>query len=200
MILVDLPGFGLTSMMDWQSFKENLLKQLPDTFVLAGWSMGGLYATRLAIEEPARVRYLLNITSSPRFISDMDWPGVEQEVFANFYSNLSEDITKTLNEFLSLQLSNMKFDFKIGHPPSPEGLELGLKILYTWDLREDLKKLSIPTAYLFGRLDPITSAKTMKTMEELYPDFKYILFNKAAHMPFLSHTDLFVKTINEFIK
>lgn len=199
-ILVDLPGFGLTSMMEWDDFKKKLFDQLPDEFALVGWSMGGLYATRLAIEEPDRIHCLLNVTSSPRFIADANWPGVEQEVFIKFYNNLSKDINKTLNEFLSLQLGNMELDFKLGHTPSVEGLEFGLKALGTWDLREDLKKLSVPTAYLFGRLDPITPVKTMKVMEEIYPDFNYVLFNKAAHMPFLSHTDLFVKTINEFVK
>ncbi|AMQ27760.1 TPA: alpha/beta fold hydrolase [Legionella pneumophila] len=199
-ILVDLPGFGLTPMMDWESFKKNLLNQLPDKFALAGWSMGGLYATRLAIEEPARVQYLINITSSPRFISDINWPGVAEEVFVNFYNNLSKDINKTLKEFISLQLNKMKFDFKIGNPPSPEGLAFGLEILGTWDFREQLKQISIPTVYLFGRLDPITPVKTMTIMEKNYPNFKYVLFNRAAHMPFLSHTDLFITMMDEFIK
>ena len=38
LILVDLPGFGFTSMMDWQTFKVNLLPLLPPQFALAGWS------------------------------------------------------------------------------------------------------------------------------------------------------------------
>ncbi|HAT9609297.1 TPA: pimelyl-ACP methyl ester esterase, partial [Legionella pneumophila subsp. pneumophila] len=53
---------------------------------------------------------------------------------------------------------------------------------------------------LFGRLDPITPVKTMAIMEKNYPNFKYVLFNRAAHMPFLSHTDLFITIMDEFIK
>ncbi len=198
--LVDLPGFGLTPMMDWHSFKVRLLEQLPASFALAGWSMGGLYATRLAIEEPHRVRCLLNINSSPRFITDTLWPGVDKEVFLNFYKNLSTDIDKTLRDFIALQLIKDKFKFVLGSPPSPEGLENGLTILETWDLREGIKNLAQPTCFMFGRLDPITPVKTMNVMQSLYPDFKYVLFNKAAHMPFLSHTELFIQEILEFIK
>ena len=200
LILVDLPGFGLTPMMDWHSFKKHLLEQLPSKFSVAGWSMGGLYATRLAIEEPHRVHCLLNINSSPRFITDTLWPGVPKEVFLNFYKNLSTDINKTLHDFIALQSNKNKFEFVLGVPPSREGLEKGLTVLDTWDLREGIKSLSQPTCFMFGRLDPITPVKTMHTMQMLYPDFKSVLFDKAAHMPFLSHTELFIEEVLEFIK
>ncbi len=200
LILVDLPGFGLTEMMDWLTFKEYLLEFLPDEFAVVGWSMGGLYATRLAIEEPNKVLYLLNITSSPRFIAETSWPGVAKEVFAHFYKNLSLDIDKTLKEFIALQVNKRTVQFSLGATPSREGLDYGLSILDEWDLREGIKGLIQPTCYMFGRLDPITPVKTMQAMQEHYPNFKYILFNKAAHMPFLSHTELFIKEVLEFIK
>lgn len=200
LILVDLPGFGFTPMMTWHEFKEQLLEHLPPLFALAGWSMGGLYATRLAIEAPDRVRCLLNINSSPRFIAAPEWPGVSSEVFVNFYKNLNTDINKTLNEFIALQLNKHKFEFVLKSIPDPHGLKEGLHILDTWDLREGLKNLTLPICYMFGRLDPITPIKTMNTMQMVYPDFKYVLFNRAAHMPFLSHPELFIKELNEFIK
>ncbi|CEG56841.1 alpha/beta fold hydrolase [Legionella fallonii] len=200
LVLVDLPGFGRTDMMDWPTFKRFLLEFLPREFAIAGWSMGGLYATRLAIEEPKRVLYLLNINSSPRFVAEESWPGVTKEVFSHFYKNLSLDISKTLNEFIALQVNKSNIQFSLGAPPSRDGLESGLSILDEWDLREEIRDLLQPTCYMFGRLDPITPVKTMHKMQLDYPDFKYVLFNKAAHMPFLSHSELFIKEILEFIK
>lgn len=200
LILVDLPGFGLTSMMDWSEFKKRLLALLPNQFALAGWSMGGLYATRLAIEEPDRVSHLLNITSSPRFITDFLWPGVPKEVFVTFHNNLSSDLQGTLSEFITLQLNKSNIDFVSGNPPTSLGLKSGLDILESWDLREGLKSLKQPTFFLFGRLDPITPVKTMKVMELLYPNFKYQVLNKSAHMPFLSHQKEFIIEVLGFIK
>ncbi|KTD50833.1 alpha/beta fold hydrolase [Legionella quateirensis] len=200
LILVDLPGFGLSPLQDWNSFKSNLLSRLPPKFIVTGWSLGGLFATRLAIEEQERVIKLVNITSSPRFISDVEWPGVSREVFAHFYKNLSLDINKTLQEFVTLQLNKHKFEFNSGVLPSKSGLESGLKILDEWDLRPGLNSLNTPTCFMFGRLDPITPVRTMHYMQKIYPDFNYVLFNKAAHMPFLSHTDVFIEQFSGFIQ
>ena len=200
LILVDLPGFGLSQLMEWPEFKQELLKRLPDRFALAGWSMGGLYATRLALEEPKRVQHLLNIASSPRFISDLIWPGVPKDVFSAFHQNLSSNVHNTLEEFVALQSNNLANDFVLGHPPSQEGLNMGLSILESWDLREGLRDLAVPTCFFFGRLDPITPARTMNAMKWMYPDFKYVLFHRSAHMPFLSHTQDFITEISGFIQ
>jgi len=200
LILVDLPGFGLSPAMEWTIFKEKLLSQLPDKFALTGWSMGGLYAMRLAIEAPERVASLLNITASPRFIMDDSWPGVRRSVFSEFYKKLATDVQATLNEFIGLQIDTNKMPLAPGYPPSSEGLESGLKILDFWDLREGLHDFDKPVCFMFGRLDPIVPIKTMQVMQQRYPDFHYVLFPRAAHMPFLSHRDEFIEKLVEFIQ
>lgn len=199
-ILVDLPGFGATPMMNWFEFKDQLLTALPEKFALAGWSLGGLYAMRLAIEVPERIYSLLNIASSPRFIAEASWPGVPKDVFLNFYNNLSLDPGATIKEFVALQSNKTKIEVELGHLPSESGLKSGLDMLDTWDLREQLIHNKIPTCFMFGRLDPITSVKTMNAMRDRYSEFQYILFNKAAHMPFLSHQDEFIRELRGFIQ
>lgn len=200
LFFVDLPGFGKTPLQDWIHFKSDLLSRLPEHFSVAGWSMGGLYATRLAIEESGRVLNLLNITSSPHFINDGTWPGVPKEVFIGFHHTLSHDYDKALRDFIALQTNRGKVQFSPPYKPSKEGLEQGLYLLEAWDLRMGLHELVIPVCFMFGRLDPITPVKTMMAMQKLYPDFDYILFDKAAHMPFLSHTELFIEKLSGFIR
>lgn len=199
-ILIDLPGFGFTPVMEWPEFKAQLLQQLPEKMALVGWSLGGLYATRLAIEEPLRVSHLFNVCSSPRFIVDTCWPGVSLNVFERFYKRLSQNLEATLAEFVALQVNDKSIHIEPSNHVSYQGLKTGLNILETWDLREPLKHLNIQVCYLFGRLDPITSVKIMERMQLLYPSFSYILFRKSAHMPFLSHPQEFVKELMEFIQ
>lgn len=194
LILVDLPGFGRTPMMDNQTFKVALLKQLPLRFVLIGWSMGGLYATRLALEEPHRVEALFNISSSPCFVGDKMWPGIDKKIFHDFYRNFAKDGKKAWQEFMAWQGGTV-LDSRITH----EGLEEGLNVLGTWDLREEIKNCHLVTGFLFGLLDPIVPAKTLAVMQQRYPTFQYFLCKKAAHLPFLSHREWFIKTLLGFL-
>jgi pimeloyl-[acyl-carrier protein] methyl ester esterase len=199
-ICVDLPGFGLSPMMDWPTFKAKLLLQLPAQFVLIGWSMGGLFATRLALEEQERVLGLVNIASSPRWIEDKVWPGVQQTVLDDFYRQMQADPLSCLETFITWQLKEKKSLYQAGARPSLEGLFSGLEILQTWDLREGLKTLTRPCCYIFGRLDSITPVKIMSHLQLIYPDFHYVLMKQAAHVPFLSHSDLFVAELLQWLQ
>jgi pimeloyl-[acyl-carrier protein] methyl ester esterase len=199
LILVDLPGFGESSIMDWDLFKEQMIQQLPSSYALVGWSLGGLYATRLALELAERVEYLINVTSSPRFLKHELWPGLSAQVFRRFYQNLARDPFCTLKEFLELNgltsANHLAEQFS-----STNNLELGLQILENWDLRADLKQFTKPTCYMFGRLDPIVPIQTMEYMRQTYPSFHQVLFKRAGHLPFLTHMDLFIEELRGFIQ
>ena len=200
--LVDLPGFGLTSLMDWETFKTALLQKLPPCFALAGWSMGGLLATKLAIEEPTRVTHLVNISSSPCFIREKNWPGVDPQMLRAFYHALTRDPLHTVQQFIQLQLQGQSLPLAsvVGQSASLSGLLAGLDLLLNLDLRNDLVRLTMPVCYMFGRLDAIIPRMTLKKMQELYPNFEYILFSKAAHAPFLSHPEEFILAIERMIR
>ena len=199
--LVDLPGFGSTTAMPWDEFKAGLLEKLPNEFAVAGWSMGGLYATRLVVEESKRITHLINICSSPHFIRKNDWPGVGAEVIDRFYRDLVNRPEQTLKDFINLQLSGQKMPHvAVGQPPTIAGLQKGLELLINWDMRQDIKPLSLPVCYMFGRLDAITPHLTMTTMQKNYPQFNYLMFAKAAHVPFLSNSAEFIVALEGFVK
>ncbi len=200
---VDLPGFGKTPALSWSEFTNQLLDYLPPTFSIAGWSMGGLIATRLALENPTRITRLINIASSPCFILDSNttWPGVQAQNLQLFYNNLLSSPEKTHQDFINLQLG-MHTETQVNTTPTqitPDGLKQGLEILIKWDLREQLNHITVPTHYLFGRLDSNVPAKTMIAMQAIYPEFEYHLFPRAAHAPFLSHPEVFIDYLNYFM-
>lgn len=200
LFLVDLPGFGASSAMNWFDFKAQLKKHLPSEVALVGWSLGGLFASRFAIEEPLCVRYLFNVTSSPYFLEDATWPGVSKAIFHQFYHHLVADSAKTLKHFVHWQAPTTEWPMIPDVLPSLVGLANGLEILNCWDLRGDLSLLKASTCYLFGRLDPITPVRLMQVMQTQYPHFQYLLFNQAAHMPFVSHPVEFIKQLRLLIR
>ncbi len=198
---VDLPGFGQTPCMPFDDFKTNLFDILPAKIALLGWSMGGLIATRLALEHPERITCLINISASPCFVASDNWPGISANNLDAFYQGLRDNPKATLENFIRLQLpKKIPYVLETPHPFNLEGLESGLEILKTWDFREKITQLKQPTSYLFGRLDSITPAKTMSAMQTSYPGVHCELIRGAGHAPFLSHPEAFLTFLNQFIE
>ena len=195
--VVDLPGFGQSEHMDWDAFKQTLLQALPQAFAVLGWSLGGLFATRLAVDAPSRLTHVLNITATPRFIQEDHWPGVQSSVLAAFSDDVTTHPERTWKRFTRLQ--------GIQHAILPpvvgwSGLRAGLEVLQTWDLRALLPQLSMPVCYAFGQRDGIISPTLMPCMQARYPQFHYKLFHGAAHTPFLSHPGEFLTLLEDFLR
>ncbi len=190
--LVDLPGFGQSPYMLWDDFKTQLLAQLPEQFSLMGWSMGGMIATRLALESIGRVTRVINVASSPRFTATASWFGVASEVLDDFYLRFLNEPKRTQQYFIRTQLQGQNLPTAWSQiRASDEGLKQGLALLKNWDLRQELLNIRIPVAYILGRLDALIPYQVMATMQQRYPDFEYFMLKKSAHIPFLSHSDEF---------
>lgn len=198
---IDLPGFGETPCMPWDIFQSKLCQQLPDEVILCGWSMGGLIATRLALEHPERFSHLINMASSPCFVATNHWPGITLKQLDFFYQQLQSNPEHMLTDFVRLQQPKV-FQDKLQLPKQMnlEGLKNGLDILKNWNFNDKLHQLKCPTAYLLGRLDRIVPASTMTALQTHYPKFQSQLISKAGHMPFLSHPDICLDFIIEHTK
>lgn len=193
--LVDLPGYGLSSFYSWESFLTEIKRKIPTPFVAIGWSLGGLFATRLAVELPNQISHLINISSSPCFVKKEDWPGIEASVLKELQIRLVEDSSKTLDDFLSLQQKYGEFQYQFSIRPKTEALLLGLQMLETWDLRYHLLNLKTPTCYFFGRNDTIILRDTMSSMQKYFPNLDYLLLEKSAHVPFISEGQIVADAI-----
>jgi pimeloyl-[acyl-carrier protein] methyl ester esterase len=190
---VDLPGFGQTPFMEWEDFKEGLFSELPAEFALLGWSLGGMVATRIALEESHRVTHLINVASSPCFVEDGLWPGILEATLSEFALRLVTEPERVLQQFMALQLSGRKGS--IVPSPTVKGLQMGLNWLLTWDFRKHLTTLKCPVLYVFGQRDLIVPKQTMAMMQNLYPNFHYFMLNKASHALFLSHPSDFAHLV-----
>lgn len=197
--LVDLPGFGATPNMNWEYFKASLLNQLPERVVLIGWSLGGLIAMRLALEEASRVSRVIHIASTPRFVREAHWPGVDDHTFQLFYEQLQTHPKLTLERFVALQVQNSSCLLH-ALTPFPDCLALQKSLLWLrhWDFRNDLVSFDKPMLYVFGRADRIIPRQTMSVMQQQYPQFQYEMLS-AAHAPFLSHPEVMKHLVERFL-
>lgn len=201
LFLVDLPGSGLSTIMDWSVFRDELLKRLPESFSLIGWSLGGLFATRLALELPQRIKVLISLCSSPYFLKEEKWPGIERKELKELRSKMTQLPELTLMNFLNshaLLYESIFHAFSSSSSGSTinraNQLTKQLDLFFDWDLRPSLASLIPPTYYLFGRYDKIVPRTLLPTLKKRYsnPNFHYVLFEQAAHSIFLSHENEFI--------
>jgi pimeloyl-[acyl-carrier protein] methyl ester esterase len=212
--LVDLPGFGfsqntLIDSADLSLWSETVLAQLPTQFNLLGWSMGGLIALRMALDHPSRIQRLVLTGSTPCFLQQNNWPGIRPDVLSGFNRALQSNAGKTIERFLAIQsmgsesvkedVKRLKLWLQQRPDPSPIALKAGLQLLESIDLRAELSALRCSVLGLYGRLDSLVPVAAVPIMRSLFPDIHTVIFPQAAHTPFLSHPQLFIESLREFI-
>ncbi len=209
--LVDLPGFGRShgyGAMPLKAMAQMVAEQGPEQAIWLGWSLGGLVASQIALDFPQQVRGLITVASSPCFSAHEDWPGIKPEVLRGFQQQLSEDFQRTVDRFLSLQTLGtesarqdarlLKSSVLALPMPSVEVLNGGLEILRCEDLRQDLASFDKPFLRLYGRLDGLVPRRIVPLLDKAWPQSQVYVFDKAAHAPFISHSEAFCQLLIEF--
>lgn len=212
---IDLPGFGENSGIlpsetyTVASVAHLLLPYLPENCVIAGWSLGGLVAQRLALDYPQHVSGLITIASTPRFVSGPCWPGIDADLLTQFETQLAKDYHKTLERFLAIQamgsdtarqdMKAIRESITAYPPPDLEALKAALGLLSTEDLRDHIGRIRQPTLRLYGRLDTLVPTSGIDRICELHPQSDTVVLPHASHAPFISHPQQSADIICQFI-
>ena len=174
--LLDLPGFGQRAQQHWpedeDALLDTILEYAPAQATYAGWSLGGLLAVKLALYAPARVSEVISFCSTPRLLSDNDWPGVTDEA-AQRMLQLTDQPARLLR----------LFDRWIGGSPNktnpwrsdckPNNLARSLNFLFSSDERKNLSQLTRPYHAVFSEHDALIPNEQVKLTQELSPRIKY---------------------------
>ena len=177
--------------------------------IVLGWSLGGLFAIRLAARYPQAVRGLAMIAASPRFVQAPDWPaGMDPRVFEAFGDELARDYRGTLDRFLMLEAqgsAHLREELRFLRDavyargePAPHALREGLALLQQGDLRGTLPGLPMPSLWLAGRRDRLVSPQAMRDAAGLAPDASVQVFEHAGHAPFLTEPDAVAEALTAF--
>ena len=209
--LVDLPGHGFSrddaSPLDPASCANALIEELPRA-IWIGWSLGGLVSMQAAIDHPDRVRGIVEIASSPHFLSDATWPrGVSQTTFAQFEAGLRDDYRVVVERFLALEvlgsrdaqaeLRALRLRVFARGEPSMSALQEGMRILETVDLRARMGDLSVPNLWIAGRRDRLVPPDAMRwaSQQNALGEFLDV---PSGHAPFIAFADDVAEAITAF--
>lgn len=211
----DLPGHGAApwtgearTLDDWAQW---LAAQLPPQCALLGWSLGGQLALRLAAQAPQRVRRLVLVATTPRFLAGAGWDaGLAPAVLQRFADGLAGDWRATLAEFLQLQVRGSRDAAQVlaglqqamlgqggAHPPA---LTAGLALLRDTDLRTAVAAVAVPALVVSGQHDRVTPPQAGAWLAAALPQARHLLLPRAGHAPFLSHPDEFCAHLADFMQ
>lgn len=210
--LVDLPGHGHaradTTALEPATLAAALVERVPDA-VWLGWSLGGQFALRAALDHPQAVRGVVMVASSPRFVRADDWPhGVSPSLFGDFGDALRRDFRGTLEGFLALEalgsasaqeeLRKLRTQAFERGEPAEHALQEGLRLLDALDMRDELPRLRVPSLWLSGRRDRLVPAGAMPAAAALAPEARSVVIANAGHAPFLGAAAEVAREIDEF--
>lgn len=210
----DLPGHGrspaIAGTADLDALAESVASHCPREMTLVGWSLGGLVALNITRHLPQRVRRLVLVASTPRFVSGQNWPcGVAPSVLESFGRGLSADYRRTVRDFLTLQvrgderavelLRDLKTRVFAHGDPDPRALRQGLEMLAHTDLVSSLGEITRPTLVISGERDRITPPEAGMRLAEAIPGARFLSIQGASHAPFLSHRNEFVAALTAFL-
>lgn len=213
LFLVDLPGMGQSRAVypyHLHSLAEAVAEEIPGVSTILGWSLGGLVAQQIALNQPDRVEKLILVGTNPCFVSKPGWPhGIAARHFEQFNQRFEQDFTATLLNFLTLQcmhakdarstVRQLRTAFAAKPTPTQENLNQALDILLQTDLREEAGRLFQPTLLIHGDRDTLAPVSAAHWLSLHLQRAQLRVIAGAAHAPFLSHADAFCEAVDAFM-
>lgn len=211
--IVDLPGHGHSQgirITTLGSMVDAVAEVMPKFSNLLGWSLGGQIALELARLHAGRVDKLLLVATTPSFLQRENWPhAVLPTVLDDFGARLSNNTEVTIKRFLALQVLNqpdmrntvMQLQQAVTSRgnANPAALAACLGLLRSTDLREYLADIAQLSLVLQGDHDALTSEPAGRWLADHLPNARYVMMAHAAHAPFVSHRDAFLRELDTFL-
>ncbi len=178
---------------------------------LLGWSLGGQVAIRLAFAGKIRVRRLILVATTPRFVAAPDWPhGLPEGQVRVMARDLRRAYLKAQGDFFRLQFAGeaipaqrlkeiIGFAVRDGALPAPEVALAALETLRRGDLRSELPLLAVPVLVQQGDGDRITLPGAAAALSTACPDSRLSLQPGLGHAPFLSTPQASAALWREFL-
>lgn len=209
----NMPGYGGTPPLPEASFPafadglRDLLDELRiERADLVGHSYGGMVAQEFALRHPARLRTLTLSGTSPAFgRPDGEW---QKEFVRQRLEPLERGIPMA-------DLARAAIPSLVGESPDPDGVRLalassaavpaeafatGMRLIVTFDRRDALPGISVPTLVLAGERDGNAPAPMMEKMASKIPGAKYVCLPGAGHLANLERPAAYNAALGQFLR
>lgn len=209
----NMPGYGGSRLDGEMTFAgladalAGLLDELcADRADLVGHSIGGMVAQEFVASHPGRVRSLVLSGTTSAFGSK---DGSFQEKFVN--DRLAPlDAGKTMADLAAVAAPNLvgpgtdpgavpAIRAAMGAVPA-DTYRAAIRCLATFDRREELPSIAVPTLLIAGEVDQNAPARTMESMSRKIAGARYACLPATGHLAPLEQPAAFNALVREFLE
>ena len=203
----DQPGYGHSPTVEPYDLAHvsaslaRLIESLGDEpMVLVGHSMGGLIAQETYARYPQLVKAMALCFTSPAFASGNS--EFTRQFIAARIGPLDQG--KTMAEIAAQLIptmgSNSKLAEKIMAGVPPETYRKAVQLLTTFDRREALAEIKVPTLLIAGAEDKTAPPAVMEKMWQKIPGSEYVLLENCGHLGPMDKPDEFNAALLAFLR
>ena len=203
----DQPGYGHSPTVDPYDLEQvsaalaRLVGSLGgEPVVLVGHSMGGFIAQESYVRHPRLVRALALCFTSPAF-AGRDSEFARQFIAARI-GPLDEG--KTMADIAAQLIPTMGSDSKLAEKimagVPPETYRKAIKLLTTFDRRQELARIGVPTLLIAGSDDRTAPPAVMERMAQKIPGAEYVLLEGCGHLGPMDQPHSFNAALAAFLK
>ena len=213
-INVNLPGAGESewhNITDMHDIADSILTVLPENAIYIGWSFGGLVAASIAARYPARIKQLIGITTTPKFVEDDHWFGIPKPGFkAGFNVSNQQDFEAILTSFIDNEFVNInpkpacyyqldKIN-KVGSKRNIDILKQSINIVDATDFRSEYQAITCPIDLFFGGSDGCIPKSAYANIQSLNKNIVIHVIPNAQHMIFWTHKEEFFGILDDVLR
>ncbi|SIS54305.1 alpha/beta fold hydrolase [Salimicrobium flavidum] len=218
-ILFDYVGSGRSSLEAYSSerynsidgYAEDIIEILDELnineAIFVGHSVSGMIGLKVAIERPDLLRTNIMIGSSPHYLNDGDYQGGFEnedirELLAMIDRNYQEwakymapiSMKNTDQPKLTEELEEMFAD------QNPEVIRQFAEVTFFLDMRDELKRNTVPSLLLQTKDDTIVSKEAGTYLSKHLPHSEHIEMEAEGHNPHISNPDEVTHQIKEYVE
>ncbi len=195
-LLAQLAPAKDVSLVEWididtvRCFRKRAEQALCAPSLVIGWSLGSLVALELAGAYPERVKRLVLIGGTSRFMTDDTYEaGWHRRIVERMKKQLYKRPDETIAAFLaSLWAKGEEADISaFVHHERINELAIGLDYLLEADARPFLPELDMPLLLIHGVSDTICPPEAARYIAEQARNARFALLPDAGHVPFVTN-------------
>ena len=187
-------GSGRFPELSFGNIKEEakrIGRELGEGIALIGWSMGGMIAIKIAADFPKKIKSLVLVSTTPKFIGAPC--GAPLALLRRLEKRIKAEGAKAFHLLaFSREIEGL------AHPSTEQALQ-ELKELEKIDLRKELLKIKAATLIIHGNKDEICLPAAAEYMRAKIRNSRLEILSGVKHAPMFEAPEVFSALINNHV-